>query len=108
MSIGQKIYDRRTQLGMSQEELAKKMGYKTRSSINKIELGLSDIPQKKIVQFAAALDTTVQYLMGWEETAPAPDPLEEKRQRLIGELGKLSEEDILKVLEYAKFITRDK
>ena len=61
--IGDKIKKRREELGISQEELAKRMGYKSRSSINKIELNLSDVPQKKIIDFAKALDTTISYLM---------------------------------------------
>lgn len=61
--IGDKIKKRREELGISQEELAKRMGYKSRSSINKIELNLSDVPQKKIIDFAKALDTTINYLM---------------------------------------------
>ena len=61
--IGDKIKKRREELGLSQDELAKRMGYKSRSSINKIELNLSDVPQKKIIDFAKALDTTIGYLM---------------------------------------------
>lgn len=41
MTIGQRVKIRREELGMSQEELATKVGYKSKSSINKIELGLS-------------------------------------------------------------------
>lgn len=40
MTIGEKIAQRRTELGMSQMQLAIKIGYKSRSSINKIELGV--------------------------------------------------------------------
>lgn len=58
---------RRLQLDMSQEELAVKLGYKTRSSINKIESGRNDVTQSKIEAFAKALDTTPAYLMGWED-----------------------------------------
>ena len=46
MTIGEKIARRRTELGMSQMQLAIKTGYKSRSSINKIELGNNDIPKK--------------------------------------------------------------
>lgn len=65
--IGDKIKKRREELGISQEELAKRMGYKSRSSINKIELNLSDVPQKKVVEFANALNTTISYLMNDDE-----------------------------------------
>ena len=37
MEIGDRIRKKREELGMSQEELAKKIGYRSRSSINKIE-----------------------------------------------------------------------
>lgn len=67
MELYKRIRHRREELGMSQEELAKKIGYKSRSSINKIEMGENDIPQSKIVAFANALDTTPTYLMGWED-----------------------------------------
>jgi len=65
--IGNKIMTRRKELDMTQEELAKRMGYKSKSTINKIENGTNDIPQSKIVKFAEVLDTTIAYLMGWEE-----------------------------------------
>ena len=37
MTIGERIQKRRTALGMTQEDLALALGYKSRSSINKIE-----------------------------------------------------------------------
>jgi len=55
----------REQLGMTQEELAHKVGYKTRSAINKIESGSRDINQSQIKLFADALQTTPAELMGW-------------------------------------------
>lgn len=62
------IKKRRAELGMSQEELAEKMGYTSRSSIAKIETGKNDIPQAKIAAFAEALRTTPEKLMGWDES----------------------------------------
>lgn len=67
MEIGDRIKLRREELGMSQEELAVKVGYKSRSSVNKIESDGRGLPQKKIVLFAEALQTTPAYLMGWED-----------------------------------------
>ena len=52
---------------MSQDELAKKTGYTSRSTINKIEAGKIDISRAKIKFFADALGVTPAYLMGWEE-----------------------------------------
>ena len=67
MELYKRIKARREELGMSQEELATKLGYKSRSTINKIEMGKNDITQSKIKAFAQALNTTPAYLMGWED-----------------------------------------
>lgn len=67
MEIGDRIKRRREELDMSQEELAFKVGYKSRSSVNKIEIDGRGLPQKKILDFANALQTTPAYLMGWDE-----------------------------------------
>lgn len=64
-TIGQRIRSRREELDMSQDELAKRTGYRHRSSINKIETG-RELPMRKVEVFAKALDTSVSYLMGWE------------------------------------------
>ena len=66
-TVGENILLMRKQLGLTQEELAKRMGYKSKSTINKIELGINDIPQSKIAQFAEVLCTTPAHLMGWDE-----------------------------------------
>lgn len=64
--IGKNILKRRKALGMTQEELAIRMGYKSKSTINKIELGINDIVQSKVVKFAEVLQTTPAFLMGLE------------------------------------------
>lgn len=64
------MYDRikklRNNMGWSQEELAKKVGYADKTSIAKIEAGKVDLPQSKIVAFSKALSTTTSYLMDGE------------------------------------------
>lgn len=67
-TMGLRIKELRIHLGLTQDELGKKAGYTSRSSINKIELGLVDIPQSKIKAIADALKTTPAYLMGWEKS----------------------------------------
>ena len=77
MSIGVNIKKRRFELKMSQQELADAMGYKTRSTIAKIESGENDVSQKKLQKFANVLDTTVaQLISDFEPT----DPITEKTQ----------------------------
>lgn len=69
MTLYDRIRRRREELDMSQDELAKILGYKSRSTIAKIESGENDITQSKIVAFAKALNVSPAYLTGWE---PAP------------------------------------
>lgn len=94
MSIGQRIKQCREKLGLSQEELARNLGYKSRSTINKIESGKNDITQSKIVEFARVLNTTPAYLMGWESEEDKDlmsfdniFPIHKKRFPLLGEIA---------------------
>lgn len=71
-TIYERIKERRLELGLTVEDLAKKMGYKDKSSISKIENGKADIPQSKVMAFARALETTTAYLMGIDEEKERP------------------------------------
>ena len=64
MSVGANIKKRSFELNMSQQDLADAMGYKTRSTIAKIESGENDVTHKRLAKFAEVLDTTVEALMG--------------------------------------------
>ncbi|MDR2486506.1 MAG: helix-turn-helix domain-containing protein [Clostridiales Family XIII bacterium] len=66
MTLGERIRMLRMQAGMTQDELAAKLGYISRSTIAKIEKGNVDLSHSKLVAFAAALHTTPSYLMGWD------------------------------------------
>ena len=65
-TVGETIKARRIALGWTQEDLAKRTGYTSKSSINKIELGINDIPQRKIVQFANALGISIEEMFSSE------------------------------------------
>lgn len=70
MSIGTNIKKRRFELRMSQQDLANALGYKTRSTIAKIESGENDVTQKKLQRFAEVLDTTVEALINGNTLSP--------------------------------------
>ena len=59
MTIGERIKFKREELNISQDELARRLGYKSRSSINKIELGLQNLNQSKIKAIGRASNNTV-------------------------------------------------
>lgn len=67
IEIGNRIKQLRTEKDMSQDELAKKSGYGSRSTINKIELGINDVPQSKVKAIAEALGVSVGTLLCWDE-----------------------------------------
>ena len=78
-TIGNRIRKRREQLDLSQDELAKRLGFKSRSSINKIELDERNLTQSRIKAIADALETTPSYIMGCDELDEQVD-LEKLRQ----------------------------
>lgn len=97
MTVGEKIREARLKKGYTQTELAELLGYKSRSSINKIEVEGRDIPRSSVIKFAKALDVTPAYLMGWEDK-PKPEqslydrfdnlhPVKLKRFPLLGEIA---------------------
>ena len=67
MSIAQNIKRRRLELKMSQQDLANALGYKSRSTIAKIEAEKNNIPHSKLKDFARVLDTTLDYIVRGEE-----------------------------------------
>ena len=101
--IGENIRRLREKCGFSQEELATRMGYKSKSTINKIELGINDVAQSKIEKFAEVLGTKPSVLMGWvdDETSKKNDTLasivqqlrkDEQLLLMVEKLSKLSPE----------------
>lgn len=102
LQLYKNIKNRRTELHLTQSELADKMGYADKSMIAKIEKGLVDLPQSKILAFAEALETTPSYLMGWEtlddeeigdvfhKNMQKPMPSPKKHSVLIKVLGKVA------------------
>ena len=98
-----RIKEFRIRCGMTQEELAKSMGYRSRSSINKIEKGKSDIPLPKIEELASILGTTPEYLMGWgnDNEHAYHYEAEEFLFLLYGRLNTAGQE---KLIEYAEML----
>ena len=117
-NVGKNIAAARKRAGMTQEELAGRVGYKTKSAINKIELGIRDLPQKKIAAFAAALGVTPGHLMGWDEK-PAEELqdmgalaaqviMDPDAMDMVKEYMALSESDRQAVREYMQLSEADR
>ena len=91
MTMHERIKLLREEQRISRAELARLVGYTSRSSINKVEAGLVDLPQSKIAAFAKALNTTPRYLMGWEEQPAPQDGLSPAKRKLISRVQQMTD-----------------
>ena len=100
MTLGEKVKLKREELNLSQEELAEKMNYKSKTSIHKIEVGITDLPLSKVKELAAVLKTTPAYLMGWEE-----DKKEELTNQEKDIFSQLTEDELVKLEKFKNMST---
>lgn len=108
MTIGDRIKSRRMELGLSQDELAKRLGYASRSSINKIELGERNLTQTKIKAIADALDTTPGYIMGWDKgnISEIYIPVKSDNSGLFTRIDQLDENKVNLLLQYLDMLEK--
>lgn len=97
--IGQRIKYCREQLGISQQELAERMGLKSKSTVCKIERGEDNLTTPIIERYANALNTTPEYLADWH-----PDNTEKqiRNQEFISLYQNVPEEIQEKVVNLLK------
>jgi transcriptional regulator with XRE-family HTH domain len=98
MTVGKRIKERRNELHMSVDELAVRLN-KNRATIYRYEKGeIENLPIDILEPLAKALDTTPQYLMGWEDKPNTDDVT-------IGELLKMMRlQRNMTIEEYSKEI----
>ena len=99
METGERIQQRRKELGMTQDDLAVALGYKSRSSINKIEKGEREIPVKLLNDLAAALFTTTEYILGSNDV---PSKEESDFRKILSLFNRMNEIQIEKWISYAE------
>lgn len=75
MKCNEKIKFLRERRNMTQQELAERVGLKTASAINKIEMGLRELRQSTLITFAQALDVTPAELLDDTDILPVADKL---------------------------------
>ena len=112
----------RLEKGMSQDELAKKLGYKGKSAINKIETGVNDMPRDMVLRCAEVLGVSPLSLFYYGETAEATfakskvDTLvdmalqsdaSESIRAIIDETKNLPEGKLQQILSYIKFLKQE-
>lgn len=105
LQLYKNIKNRRIELHLTQSELADKMGYADKSMIAKIEKGLVDLPQSKIISFAKALETTPSFLMGLVEDNVGLKLVDESDEDLLiiqRERNKMSPKERTKLMNILK------
>ena len=74
MNIGERIKNRRLELGLSVDELAKRIG-KNRATVYRYESSdIENLPTGVLEPLAKALSTTPAYLIGWDKEEPPKEP----------------------------------
>ena len=117
MTKGERIKKLRLEKGISQTELAERIG-QSKQTVYKYENNIvTNIPSDVIEKIAISLDTTLSYLFGWDDNPetkssepPARDPLERfnslspKQQELFKLLLELTPDQAEEVVRYARFL----
>ena len=66
-TLGQRIRRRREELNLTQQELAERLGYRSKVSVSNAENDRDDMTTTRISKYAEALEVSEAYLMGWTE-----------------------------------------
>lgn len=106
MTKGERIRDLRIKKGITQEEMAKLLNT-TKQTISKYEKGIvTNIPSDRIESMARLLETTPEYILGWETVQKNNDTITDVVVRmrsdneffsLVETLNKLDTEKIASV-----------
>ena len=95
MTIGNRIKSRRIELGLSVDDLAKRIN-KNRATIYRYEKGdIESLPTSILEPLAKALNTSPEYLIGWVKT-----PINNNGSKVINVLGRVSAGTPLDAIEY--------
>lgn len=113
MNIGERIKQRRKEIGLSAEQVAEKLGVAPATVYRYESNDIANMRIDKLEPIAKALNTTPAYLMGWEESENKKKTIEalldqKPRQAVImykdgsgkQETKELSEEQYKKVLKF--------
>lgn len=102
MNIGEKIKARRTELGLTLEEVGNMVGV-GKSTVRKWETGdIKDMRRDKVSKLAYALKVSPSYLMGWTDSpyedpaaAPTRASVAAKLEGFLRQAGYLNEDEPL-------------
>lgn len=105
----ERLRELRLKRGMTQTQVGDLIGVSC-VTIGRYEAGEREPSNAKIAALADYFGVSVDYLLGRDEEQPqaAPSPADRQRRDVEAMLRAMSEADLEKVYDYARFITRDK
>ena len=102
MTVGERIKQRRKELGLTVDEVAERLG-KNRATVYRYESNeIENLPTPILEPLSKVLDTTPEYLMGWKETESTP--IETNRSALTKLLDQMAEPEIDSMIDYAEYL----
>lgn len=104
--VGKRIRQRRKELGLSQEELAARMGFKSKQSVSNVEIGRDNLTTDRVTAFAQALDCSESYLMGWEDIEIKEERFKPENAILVAKVSK--DLELLEALKVYFSLSEDK
>lgn len=108
MTTAERIRARRKEIGMSADTLAEKIGV-SRSTVFRYENGfIEKLPMNNLIPIAKALNTTLGYLMGWDDSPETENPTSESRGGIDDEAMRcfegLSDSRKAEALNYLRYL----
>lgn len=98
IELGKRIQSAREKKGLTQEQLAKLVGYQTATAISFIEAGDRKLKASELEKIAQELDCDVRYLLMGKDTPVTV------RMALRSQHNDLDEEEVKKIESFIEFI----
>lgn len=95
MTTADRIKNRRIELGLTQLEVAKRLGLTSKAAVSKVEGQGDNVTLKNVEKFAKALDCSIPYLMGWDDdnTIEMEKQRSERLDKFVELYSQLNESD---------------
>ncbi len=111
MTIGERIRKKREEIGISQTELAKKVGI-SKQTLYKYETNIiTNIPSNTIENIANILNLSPAILMGWENEK-IPNNIKQAHTSqidvLVGKTNNLNQKGIEELIKYTDYLLTQK
>lgn len=107
-----RIEERRLALNYTQLELAKRLGYTSRSSVSRVERGTLPLSKKSIAKWSVVLQTTPEYLLHLTDsvdgTVVEKTTYDDDIEKLIKLYSRMNKKERALLLEFAETMLKNK